>query len=217
MGIYYVRKNTPLKHPSKQLIFATNLDGFLGGRIMIMSEVSTERFAPFSVPSKSYKKKKVKCIGWRTILEGEAINQIIDNCNEKGFISIPYKQRGYHLYNSTKNTYLAECKKNGRIFVEVYVKENKAYACFDTISLEWQERKFNFQEWLLEKELETYYEDFEGKEKMDLFLPFEMTPYTHPYHRVHFSILPKQICFSFLLNRTEVFDFVLKKINAAHV
>lgn len=174
-------------------------------------------FKPAIIENGSYKRIKVEPFNStiRNGLAGDAVQQIIEEAEEKGFISIPLKQKDIRQYIGLRNTFLEKCRKAQRICVEVFVddKWNRAYASFDTISLPYKQQKFTVSELILADELETYYKSLTGVENRRLGLPAELNPYSRKQHKTNFFIFPKQICFSFYQNQPEIFQFVLKNIH----
>lgn len=175
-------------------------------------------FEPAIIENGTYKRIKVEPFSFtsRTGLSGEAIDQILRESENKGFLSLPLKQRDTK-YEHLRNTYLAQCTEKGQLYVEVFADEewNRAFACFDTISFrsaDFSSEGFAISEMILWLELKTYYERLPDKDRWRLFLPAHMNPYTRSQHKINFFILPKQICFSFYQNQPEIFYFVLKKL-----
>lgn len=173
-------------------------------------------FQPAIIENGSYKRIKVEPLNSaiREGLSGDRIDQIIREAEEEGFISIPNKKRGMQQYVSLCNTFLEKCRQKNKVYVEVFIEEkwNRAYACFDTISLPVEQQKLPISQFILEKELETYYDKMDFLRKRRLRLPANMNPYTRNQHDINFFILPKQICFSFYQDQPEIFNYVLNKI-----
>lgn len=140
--------------------------------------------------------------------------EIIMESEKKGFVEIPLKLRNMWAFSSIRFAFLEQCKEKKQLFVEVFVDDqyNRAFACFDTISLPYSERKFSISELILHTELESYYQSLTKLEKWRLSLPADMNPYTWKQHKINFFILPKQICFSFYQDKPEIFNFVLNKL-----
>lgn len=174
-------------------------------------------FQPVIIENGSYKRTKVETLNStiRSGLAGDTVQQIIGEAEEKGFISIPLKQRDMQQYISLRNTFLEKCRKAQRIYVELFVDEkwNRAFASFDTISLPYGQQQFAVSEFILAAELETYYKSLTRLEKGRISLPAGLNPYSRSQHKTNFFILPKQICFSFYQNQPEIFHFVLKNIH----
>lgn len=172
-------------------------------------------FEPPILENGTYKKTTVKPFPFQTRmgLSGERVDEILQDAEEKGFLTIPLKNRD-HKQLSLQNTYLARCKEKKQLYVEVFVDDewNRAFACFDTISLPKEDQHFVISEMILSVELNTYYENLSPEERGRLFLPAHMNPYTRSMHTTNFFILPKQICFSFYQNQPEIFNFALRKL-----
>lgn len=172
-------------------------------------------FQPAIIENGSYKRIKVETFNStiRSGLEGEAIHKIIGEASERGFIVIPLKQRDWQLYVSLRNTFLETCRKEKKLYVEVFVDEkwNRAFASFDTISLPYDQQKFKVSEFILAAELDTYYKSLTEFENRKLNLPAGLNPYSRTQHKTNFFILPKQICFSFYQDQPEIFHYVLNK------
>jgi hypothetical protein len=178
-------------------------------------------FQPAIIENGSYKRIKVEPLNCavRSGLAGEVIDKIVRESEEKGFISIPLKLRDMQPYVSLRNTFLERCKQKKVIYVEVFVddKWNRAFACFDTISLPYDQQQFEVSTFILETELENYYKRLTRLENRRLSLPAGLNPYTRSQHKTNFFILPKQLCFSFYQNQPEIFLYVLNKIHARRV
>lgn len=140
------------------------------------------------------------------------IPEIIRQSEENGFIEIPFKLKDRWAFTSIRYAFLEHCKQKKQLYVEVLVDDNRAFACFDTISLPYSDRRFSISEMILNKELESYYESLTKLEKWRLSLPDDINPYVWKQHKINFFILPKQICFSFYRDTPEIFNFVLKKL-----
>lgn len=173
------------------------------------------KFAPAIIENGSYKRIKIEPLPFtpRTGLAGEKIDEILREAEEKGYLTIPLKNRE-HKYLSLQNTYLNQCREKKQLYVEVFVEDewNRAFACFDTISLDPENQEFSISEMILNLELKTYYENLPLKDRRRLFLPAHMNPYTRSLHKTNFFILQKQICFSFYQDQPEIFNFVLRKL-----
>lgn len=138
--------------------------------------------------------------------------EIIIQSEKNGFVELPLQYRAMWAFSSIRYSYLALCKAKKQIYVEVFVEGNRAFACFDTISLPYSERKFSVSEMILRKELESYYQSLTKIERWRLSLPEDMNPYMQKQHKINFFILPKQICFSFYKDKPEIFNFLLRKL-----
>lgn len=178
-------------------------------------------FQPAIIENGSYKRIKVETFNStiKSGLAGKAIQKTIREAEEKGFIAIPLKQRDLRQYVSLRNTFLETCRREQRVYVEVFIDEkwNRAFASFDTISLPYGQQKFSVSEFILAAELETYYNSLTYLENRRLSLPAGLSPYSRSQNKTNFFILPKQICFSFYQDRPEIFLFVLNKIHASRV
>lgn len=165
-----------------------------------------------AVPS-NCKAKKVKNLMAPTswILEGDEIDKLMDECENQGYIAMDYEKSEMRRFINLRNTYELRCKNEGRVYIEVFVKEDRAFALFDCITT--LNNELPFTKWMiLEKELENYYSQFDFVNKANLNLPSNMAPFTHIYHKTNYFISSKQIVFSFFLESSEIFEFVRKSM-----
>lgn len=172
----------------------------------------------FSIPeikkgTFTYKKIEPYISSIQRGLGGEAIEEILKEAEENGYLTLPLVLTKPQ-YESLRKTFMDHCRKKNLLNVVVYVddKWNRAFACFDTITLPYDEQVLSISEMVLSLELETYYASLDRTDRGRLFLPAGLNPYTHSRHKTNHFILPKQICFSFYRDRPEIFRFALRKL-----
>jgi len=170
---------------------------------------------PIIIENGTYRRTRVKTTaGWRDGITGDNVEKILDECEQKGFLAVPSKERHIKKYTSLRDSFLSRCREKNKIYIEVFIenKENRAFACFDTISLNYKKRIFPVSEMILETELNYYYESLTTTECSKLCLPADLNPYSQKQHRLHYFCLPKQICFAFYLDHTQIFEYLLNKV-----